>query len=230
MSVHCFFFVLIMFVLSNISYGQTPIKVQENNGTIIAKQQNNNRTIIIYRKITKYNEDKVLLVNKYIDTTKQIILDAGGIQTEGNMQTLTKKVPVMFSGKMPIYLVVKKGRLLLNCLFYSIEGNVAAKLEYNKLTQKGSGYQEKITEKWLEVIDNNNIPVLQVELNKQKNSIDISGVAFDENGQTCSIFSPEYGFSFFPLPKPYLLMSQEDRDKFWYDLRIKLRKELKEPK
>lgn len=221
-------------LISTLSFSQnTKVEVKENRGKIVGTQNNDNRKYTVIRNNTFINktdgEKGILLLNKYLDTTRDIIISSNSVSVSNPARWIKIQplVPFGLSYGNPIELKAdKKEHLYLNSMIYSADGKVITLLDSNKLNPAGSKVlKQTATDKFLEVIDENNITVLRIRIISETNTIEVQFVAFDANGTTCNIFS-SHGLEIISLPKPYLKMTQSERDNFWYVCRKKIRESL----
>lgn len=228
----CFTFIVLSFVFvaySNLAFCQQVI-AHNNKGTVIGKQNNDNRTIKItkvYNKVTEQNKGKVLLLNKYLDTTKTIWIKTGLVSTYTMERLRMGVTPIILGYEAPLTLKVENGQILLNCIMYDIEGKRAAKIHNNELVnEEGRNYELHITDRYIEIINEYNIPVLQVDLDKQENSISIRGVTFDENGAYTYILADKIVDNY--MGKPFIKMKEAEKDSFLLMFRTEAKKVLQQ--
>ncbi len=96
---------------------------------------------------------------------------------------------------------------------FGFDGKRVAKIHDNQLiNEEGKNYELHICDKWIEVIDEYDIPILQVDLKKADNSININGVTFDDNGYYTYML-PNLKVEH-KMPKPYEKMTSDERSDF----------------
>ena len=224
----------IFLLITNLGLCQkTKIEVKENKGKIIGTQNNDNRKYTVIKNKTVINngdiKNGILLLNKYLDITKNICFSSQGYkycnplfaynQSNGEQTAIDvygQKIPLKLTSTM-------NGHLLLNCKIYSVDGKVISLIEDNVINPAGSNIlKQTSTDSSLQVLDQYGIPVLTIQIHKKENTIEAQCVTFDEDGNILLIMSKQ-GVTFYSVGKPYLLKSQEERDKFWYDCKQKIK-------
>ena len=166
-----------------------------------------------YKIVSNENISKLLLLNKYIDINKQLKVKLGG----GSISFWFKHVKnglVLYSDDYSfIKLKAKGNQLLVDCTIFSIDGDYIAKIENNKLLPSKE-LEQYGSDRWIEVISKQNIPILQVALSKNDNSIEVGGLFFSESSYT--IFSKS-GMHIKSANKPYMLMKDEEKRAILYN-------------
>lgn len=198
---------------------QNIINVQHQRGDIVKKKV----------VITNYNakvQDNILLVNKYIDTKKQIIFQCGKTIRLATISFKQLKegytyYPLGFNGALTIHggeniidMKIVNGRLKISCDVYGFDQKYIAKIVNNRLFPSKSDYHLYVSDKYFELFDEYYIPVLQVELQKETNSIYIAGAFNRKDGYT--IISQK-SLRSVDFTKPKLLMTQHERDSLLND-------------
>lgn len=193
------------------SYSQKEVK--NLNGDIIqkgGKKNIYNKKIIVYKEITATNKDKILLLNKYIDTTKEIMMKVGF-----GCPTTLKQIKIGFQclGGMANFVSLKLNhhQLLLSVKIYNMDNTFVAEVKDNKLVTAGKKYTEYASDKFIEIYNDYHIPVFQIFLDKKSNSITIKGVFFQRDGY--EILS-DASIQFMNYTKPYLYLTQSERDRY----------------
>ena len=185
------------------------VRVDESVKTIYEKKETK-----IY-KITSENVAKVLMLSKYLDSTKPIrvcigsntsILDYSQLKAGHRLSEIqTKNV---FSCK------VVNGNLLLSGTAFWLDGKYSAKIEKNVLVNSPL-FEQYGSNNWLEVINEYDIPILQVVLKKSDNSIVINGVFFSDDGCEIDTSGTAWQNSY---DTPFLYMSQSSRDSVLHEI------------
>lgn len=183
--------------------------------------------VIVTAPATPGNVKNVLLLNKYLDTTKTIWIKSAVVSAY-SIKSLRKGVsPIILGYESPLTIQVVNGQILLNCVMYDIDGRRAAKIHNNELVnEEGRNYEMHSTDRYIEVVNDYNIPVLQVDINKEENSITIRGVTFDEHGYYTYILGGSAVD--ITMKKPYNKMSQVEKDSFLPIFRTQARQILKQ--
>jgi len=184
--------------------------------------------------INNYNtktKDYVLNVSKYIDTSKRInLMLGGGVRISGFIplaqlkkgytinpvgESSTASGIIFHGGDKILSLKLVKGKLKISGEIFGFNQKCIAVIDNNKLNPCRSDYRLYVSDKYFELIDDYNIPVLQIELIKESNSIYLGGSFVDERGY--NLFSKSYGVISKHYPTPILLMRQSERDSVLYE-------------
>ncbi len=203
----------LLFLSVSFCQNKKPIYVDTLNGDLMTGNSKKfvSSTIII-KHITQANQNKVLLLSRYIDTTKEILIVFGGDTSYTTIKNLRSGKEVIFIDNYVIpKLYFNKNHFYFSCTVFNINGDYEAKIEENKLLP--SECEEYGSSNWIEVINKKEIPILQVLLDKKTNSININGLFF--TNQTYVLLS-DSGMFVRPFKQPFQLMTAEDKNKALY--------------
>ncbi len=194
------------------------VKVDKINGDVI--MGNGKKTIVSKKTIYNYNtKAKVIKLNvsKYIDTAKKIWLNVGqnmiGL-TLRQLQIGTTIADVLGPSEINwdiLRLILIKGKLYIRADINDFDDKYIARIIDNKLVTS-KNYHLYSSDRFFEVYDDYYIPVLQIELQKQNNTIYITGAFNSPTGY--KIVSKE-GILFSDF-KSKLLMTEEEK-KHWFN-------------
>lgn len=197
------------------------INIKEINGDLLTG--NSKKTIVNNYKIFNNTQtDKILLLHKYINVEKEILIKYGSNEYYNSIQWMTKYPAKIQIDNNVITIKVKNGQLVIDCIIFGIDGDYLAKIENNHLLPS-KDLDQYGSDRWLEVISRQNIPILQIELNKSKNCIEINGLFFGDSQY--SILSKN-GTEFFSDERPFMVMSDQERKTIFYGAVVKARKAL----
>lgn len=190
--------------------------MRDNNGKIaISKNYYNKKTINNYNLKGK---DAILLFDKYIDTSKPIIISLG------NSNELIFSIKQLDSGVIfaPLSMMVRdnrkdsffyfkkiKGRIDFPCTINGFDNKYIAHIVHNKLILSKSDYHLYVSDRYFELFDDYYIPVLQIELIKDKNEIYIGGAFNRSDGY---VLLTKRGMLMRNFRKPTLLLPPQERD------------------
>jgi hypothetical protein len=146
--------------------------VKENKGEI-----NQNKTVNKNITIKQYNEreaQNILRVDKYIDTTKPIIIKAGSVKFGVSKSALKKGVSpfrdaliLKDGGSNFVNIKILNGKLTVNCSVFGFDDKWIVKVVNNKLITSKKDIHLYASDHYFEVFDEYYIPVLQIELDKK---------------------------------------------------------------
>lgn len=153
------------------------LNFRDNNGTINLNSY--------------YNQDKkkvdVLLVDKYLNRKKPIIIDfatntitISPSQLQVNYSDSNYWCMFDILGKL-FELKVKNGQIRIKCDVIGFDGRYIAKVRGDTLIL-GKHFHAYVSDRYFEIFDDYNIPLLQIELIKNTNTISISGVQHTDIG------------------------------------------------
>lgn len=151
---------------------QKNVEVKDNHGKM-------NITIQEFNK--KY-KDYVLNVNKYIDTAKPIMIENGvgnfcGLATLNQLRLgyspfgIVAACTVLRGGEKILWLKIVNNRLNISCSIDGFDGKYIARVIDNRLITSKSDYHLYVSDKYFELFDDYYIPVLQIQLIKDINTI-----------------------------------------------------------
>lgn len=193
-------------------------KGQQFNNTGPGTQNITNTKIELYRSVTESNKNKILLINKYIDTTKEIYIICGGIHPKTIGELRYGYYPfVSESFKDALNFKVKKGKIYISGVLYGVNGKYLVKIIDNEIIPPSEKYEQYVSEKFFEIFDGNNIPVLKIDINKKDNSITIVGVFFYNHSRIMVSSNASMTDNY---DTPFLLMPQSRRDSIIYDTKL----------
>ncbi len=130
--------------------------------------------VIVYNTVTKANEDKILLVNKYINVKKNISIKLGSnieggfpkyVLERGHNVNLENLIPNNFNF---ITLKLIDGKLKISIVINGFDDKYVVRIVNNKLVTS-KDYHLYASDRYFELFDDYYIPVLQVELIKETN-------------------------------------------------------------
>lgn len=174
----------------------------------------------VYRIITEANKNKILLVNKYIDTAKPISIFFGTNKYEQITPKILRNGFSPFTGAFVLNeggdllkIILKGNRLGIYSKIKSFDGKYIAIIEDNLLIPYN---QRRIyaSDKFFEIFDEYDIPVLQIELVKKENAIYFSGAFNHSSGYT--IMNRDGFTQSLNYRIPNLYLSQGKRDSILY--------------
>jgi hypothetical protein len=214
MKTSVFFFIFLAVHL--IAWGQSKtINIKSQKGDIIAKGgtknvnylTTNNNFIQVSSKEVK---EKVLLVNKYIDTSKPIEIKFGGNSSYQTLQKLRAGwSPVMFGNdKSMLAIKLERRKLQISTRLHDIDGKYLAQLKNNTLHVPNIELVNS-GENYVEIIDEYYVPIMQIDLDKRNNAITLKGVFFANDRV---VIISDFGFNSFKIRKPFELMTQNEKD------------------
>lgn len=162
-----------------------------------------------YTVINNTNKSRILLLSKYIDTTKAIYI-CGGI-TFVTTTRLIRGGAQIFGGFMDdvMHLKIFKNQLLVTSKINNIDGEFIAEIKDNKLISSLKNYNEYASSGFIEIYNEYHNPVFQVSLNKMDNSITVNGIFFFK--QSCALLWGKE-IKTVNYPAPFKQMSQTQRD------------------
>ncbi|MGC4038670.1 MAG: hypothetical protein QM764_22090 [Chitinophagaceae bacterium] len=196
-------------------------------------QVSHNENVITRQTVNIYNQkgkDAILNVNKYIDTSKPITIDAGANYVTGFIFIDSlKKGCVIYplggnsglggirfkGGDKVISIKMQKGKLKISSEIMGFDQKYIAKIVDNKLITSKPDYHLYVSDWYFELFDDYYIPVIQIELVKKTNTISIGGVFIDDLGYT--LMSKYNGITTDRFDCPVLLMRPAQRDSALYD-------------
>lgn len=209
-----------------VEFNNAPNKVQDtNNSTNIGNMQGdivkdhatknvyNNQKVVVYNYINDKNKNAILLLSKYIDTHKTITIRTGNNDMPVEFWQFKYEGFTAISwneGDLINFRVNDKDQLLISTSIHKMDGTLVAKVIENKLIPIPPNYRAYASEKYIEIFDDHDLPVLQIDLDKDNNTIIISGLFFSKD--QCVILSKTAGATNINYPKSYLLLSHEERD------------------
>lgn len=222
------YLLLLSYMFSLVSYGQkksTHTKINTIKGDLLLDSSKKIVHNHYYKTITENNKPELLRLDKHLDLSKEIKINYGnGIKESVMIDWLQYQgVRIKMEGKGVIVFTVKKGQLFINCTVFGIDGNYIAKVENNKLLPNND-VEQYISSSWLEIISKQDIPVLQIELDKVNNSINIYGLFFSDSWVT--FMTKKNGMLMYPMGTPFMLMTNEQRSKISYEVLKKAREYL----
>ena len=218
-------FFIASFIANSVS-GQKVIKNEINHAKKVVINQSKKVVINQYSNNAPV-PGSVLLLNKFLDTTKDICMKNQGNTLCNPFSYAKRKIGLgflNFGGSNPVFLLKAdaKGYFILNSTVLGIDGQVLSLIENNVINPKSnSALKQTSTDSSIRVLNQYGIPVLKINLHKGSNNIDFSCVTFSEDGNTLIIIS-DSGINLLRVFKPYLLMTQEEKDKWWYDCRVQI--------
>jgi len=186
------------------------------NGDIIKDKGTKNVYTTINKKYVKEESIEALAVSKYLDVNKDMLIVAGTNKVRVLARHLEngiwpfQQVVFMPGGEKIIFLKLVDGKLKISADIDDFEGKYIAKIRDNKLIL-GKNYHRYTSDRYFEIYDDYYIPVLQIELVKNQNSIFINGVFNYDKG--CYIFSNS-GLITKQLKKDKFLMPPQEKDSF----------------
>jgi hypothetical protein len=203
---------------------------QQNNNTGPGSLTVNNNNKNITYQLPKHESDDYLKLFVKVDTTRDITIVLGknnfAYDNESLRQGFAPLATEIVLGKrdtstLKVRLV--KDRLLISSKCYPFEGKIpVVKIVENVVVGKMgdfstiSGYQKIGTKNGVLVKDADDIPIFNLTFNKKDNSISLSGVFFfDDDYKILS----KNGITRNHYPKPYLKMSQGERDSVFYEIK-----------
>lgn len=125
-----------------------------------------------------------------------------------NIKLLSRVGLIRSNGQVPLTLKVINNSLAVSTIVRSINQKVVAVVENNKLIVE-KGFSQKITEQYFEIKDEYNVPVLQIILDKNTNSIKLNGVFLSDSSY---MILSDKGTSTSSFDKPFLLMNEMEKN------------------
>jgi hypothetical protein len=193
------------------------VTIQDNHGKITIEEETYNRSYSNF----------VLNVNKFIDTSKHIIVQFGSGLTIDNYPIYLLKhgyeLPVLdyviISPRMTDELEILRiklvnGHLLLSGSVNSFDQKYICRIKENVLYESKQ-YHLYASDSYFEIFDDYYIPVLQIELDKAKNQIYVGGAFALKQGYI--VAGKGLGCKYRIFPNPILLMRQSQRDSAFYE-------------
>src|SRR6185312_5213054 len=214
-------FLLAICLITSKAYCQ--MHIDSLNGDIIQKGGTKNvykKTVVIHKNDKPKNADKILLVNKYLDTTKNILIKFGS-NTAGVSMARLRRGFLLPIGGLSYYptkdrhydttfkIKCIKNQITISTILFDIDGKFIARIKDNQLIASPKNYIIYAYDKFIELYNDYHIPVLQLDLDKKSNSITLSGMFY--TSAYCVVISPK-GFLAFPYNKPYHLLEQQQKD------------------
>ena len=175
----------------------------------------NGSKTVNYIKYFDKDSSKILLLSKYIDTNKAIIfsfgtneITIGKLELDNGFTPFSKQIWLEDSNDY-FNLRVVKGQLLLNCKVFEFDGKYVGKIANNKLYTSRKDYELYATDHYIELFDDYNIPVLQIELDKKKNTIFFGGVF--NNAYNFLVITKDWAYPYkYGTNKMYLSQGRRD--------------------
>lgn len=202
-SILCFF---TLFSYSDLVLAQ---RTKVYNNTKIGRANN------VYVGDSKNTDDKALLVDKYIKKDKRVTVKIGIWHTFPYEMLKRGFIPGIggFGIEKIMSLKLVGKTLQVNCEVRSIDQKIIALVKNNKLLVSKGLYQHS-EENFIEVVDDYNIPVLQVILQKN-NSIQVNGVFFLENN--CVVLNKNR-MNILNINKPLFLLDESEQKRIIYEI------------
>jgi hypothetical protein len=179
--------------------------------------------VYIGNKLTGSQKANVLLVNKYINKDEYIKVKVGSNTARYPYEWIKKGFqPITSTGSNGVFgihidniinLKIVGNNLLINSRVKSIDQKLVASIKDNKL-EINKGLIQRSSDRFIEIIDEYDIPVLQVVLSKD-NTIEINGVFFSET--ECVVLSKTGMFQ--TAFSPISLMSDNEKKQLLYEIR-----------
>ncbi|ARK10374.1 hypothetical protein A6C57_08555 [Fibrella sp. ES10-3-2-2] len=203
--------IVLVILLCILTGNHTQAQQKPTYRTTIRRANNvNAEKVLIYNTVNNSNKDKVLLVSKYINFKKPVAIRQGGVTYITNVKKLLRGDSIVnyMNIKNIVTLKLVKNTLSVSSKVKSIDQKLVAQVLDNKLIGT-AGFSQVITERYLEVVDKYDIPVLQIILNKKLNMIEVNGVFFSDTSYVILAGDAAYSDSY---PKQFLLMSDSERN------------------
>lgn len=189
-----------------------------------------NGTINTFNNIKKYNavKDRILNLNKYIDTSKEIQIVTGSLTSSYSYDFLRdgKDVyPITSSDTKLLSLRLVKGKLKISANIIGFDSKYIAKIVDNKLETSQSAFRIRTTDRYFEIFDEYDTPVLQVEILKKTNQIVIQGLLVFDSGYI--LVYNRGGLTARSFGKPLHLMGSDEIKASAYPVRVAAKQNIK---
>jgi hypothetical protein len=217
----CISILLLLYILApSNSFGQKNSSPKRDTTKITGDYVRGNKIVYDYRKVYKNGPPKspFIKLDKFLDTSKMIHIFEGSNDYGIDYHNLSTGINLLYIQQDSLRnssflgLLIHKGKLYMSGDFTGFGDKYVAKIMNNQIVVFESMYT-MVSDSAFALVDKDDIPLLQLRLSKGCNCIYLNGVFNTANGYT---IIDEHGQSGHMFPKPFPLMTEQERNEQYY--------------